>query len=37
VSGFVEGAPKPVPAYDKDGRTPVESLISDESSGEPTK
>ena len=32
VSGFTEDAPKPVPAYDKDGRTPVERLISDESS-----
>src|SRR5215475_6469161 len=31
-SGFTEEAPKPVPAYDKDGRTPVERLISDESS-----
>ena len=32
ISGFTEGAPKPVPTYDKDGRTPVERLISDESS-----
>jgi hypothetical protein len=32
LSGFTEDAPKPVPAYDKDGRTPVERLISDESS-----
>jgi hypothetical protein len=32
VSGFTEDAPKAVPAYDKDGRTPVERLISDESS-----
>ena len=37
VSGFTEDAPKPVPAYDKDGRTPVERLISDENSDETTK
>jgi hypothetical protein len=30
VSGAAEDTPKPVPAYDKDGRTPVERLISDE-------
>jgi hypothetical protein len=30
VSGIAEDTPKPVPAYDKDGRTPVERLISDE-------
>jgi hypothetical protein len=29
VSGAAEDRPKPVPAYDKDGRTPVERLISD--------
>jgi hypothetical protein len=33
VSGFTETTPKPVPTYDKDGRTPVERLISDEESG----
>jgi hypothetical protein len=32
VSSFTEDAPKPVPTYDKAGRTPVERLISDESS-----
>jgi len=32
VSGFTENTPKPVPTYDKNGRTPVERLISDESS-----
>ena len=32
VSGFMEDTPKPVPTYDKDGRTPVERLISDERS-----
>src|SRR6266540_2168470 len=32
VSGFTEDTPKPVPTYDKAGRTPVERLISDESS-----
>ena len=32
VSGFTEDTPRPVPAYDKEGRTPVERLISDESS-----
>lgn len=30
VSGFAEDTPKPVPAYDKAGRTPVQRLISDE-------
>jgi hypothetical protein len=30
VSGFTEDTPKPVPTYDKAGRTPVERLISDE-------
>jgi hypothetical protein len=35
--GFAEDPPRPVPAYDKDGRTPVERLIADESSGELTK
>ena len=30
ASGSTEDAPKPVPTYDKDGRTPVERLISDE-------
>src|SRR5215510_4212474 len=37
VSGFAEDTPKPVPTYDKAGRTPVERLISDESSDETTK
>jgi len=32
VSGFTEDTPRPVPTYDKIGRTPVERLISDESS-----
>lgn len=31
ASGSTENAPRPVPTYDKDGRTPVERLISDES------
>jgi hypothetical protein len=31
ASGSTEDAPRPVPTYDKDGRTPVERLISDES------
>lgn len=30
VSGFAEDTPKPVSAYDKDGRTPVKRMISDE-------
>jgi hypothetical protein len=30
LSGSAEEMPKPVPAYDKDGRTPVERLISEE-------
>jgi hypothetical protein len=30
ASGFTEDAPRPVPTYDNDGRTPVERLISDE-------
>jgi hypothetical protein len=30
VSGTAQDPPKPVPAFDKDGRTPVERLISDE-------
>jgi hypothetical protein len=30
ASGSAEVTPKPVPTYDKDGRTPVERLISDE-------
>jgi hypothetical protein len=30
MSRSAENIPKPVPAYDKDGRTPVERLISDE-------
>jgi hypothetical protein len=29
VSGFTEDMPRPVPTYDKEGRTPVERLISD--------
>jgi hypothetical protein len=29
ASGFTEDAPRAVPTYDKDGRTPVERLISD--------
>ena len=29
ASGLTEDAPRPVPTYDKDGRTPVERLISD--------
>jgi hypothetical protein len=37
ASGFAEHMPNSVPAYDKDGRTPVERLISDASSGETTK
>lgn len=37
VSGFSDDPPKPVPAYDKDGRTPVERLISDEHSDETVK
>ncbi len=32
ASGSTEDAPRPVPTYDKEGRTPVERLISDESS-----
>jgi hypothetical protein len=32
LSGFTEDTPRPVPTYDKAGRTPVERLISDESS-----
>jgi len=32
VSNFTEDTPRPVPTYDKAGRTPVERLISDESS-----
>jgi len=35
--GDTEDTPRPVPTYDKDGRTPVERLISDESSDETTK
>src|SRR5215475_15897179 len=34
VSGFTVDTPKPVPTYNKDGRTPVERLISDENSDE---
>jgi hypothetical protein len=30
ANGSTEDAPRPVPTYDKDGRTPVERLISDE-------
>jgi hypothetical protein len=30
ASGSTEDAPRQVPTYDKDGRTPVERLISDE-------
>src|SRR5262249_38806737 len=30
MSGFAEDRPRPVPAYDNDGRTPVERLISDD-------
>jgi hypothetical protein len=30
LNGIAEDTPKPVPAYDKEGRTPVERLISDE-------
>jgi hypothetical protein len=30
ASGSTEDAPRPVPTYDKEGRTPVERLISDE-------
>ena len=37
ASGSTEVTPKPVPTYDKDGRTPVERLISDESSDKTTK
>ena len=37
VSGFTVDTPKPVPTYDKDGRTPVERLISDENSDETIK
>lgn len=37
VSGFTEDTPNPVPTYDKDWRTPVERLISDECSDETTK
>ena len=33
VGGLMENTPRSVPAYDKDGRTPVERLISDENSG----
>ena len=37
ASGSMEDAPRPVPTYDKDGRTPVERLISDESSDKDVK
>src|SRR5262245_13613206 len=37
VSGFTEDTPRPVPTYDKDGRTPVERLISDKCSDETNK
>jgi len=37
VSGFTEDTPNPVPTYEKDGRTPVERLISDECSDETTE
>jgi hypothetical protein len=37
VSGSAEEAPRPVPAHDKDGRTPIERLISDEGSGKTTE
>ena len=37
VDDSVEDRPRPVPTYDKDGRTPVERLISDESSGDTAK
>ncbi|MBO0861791.1 MAG: hypothetical protein J2P21_25545 [Chloracidobacterium sp.] len=37
MDDFKEDQPRPVPAYDKDGRTPVERLISDEDSGDTTK
>ena len=37
LSGITEDTPKPVPTYDKEGRTPVERLISDECSDETTK
>lgn len=37
LSGFTEDTPKPVSGYDKAGRTPVERLISDESSDETTE
>ena len=30
LSGFTEDAPRPVPTYDKKGRTPVERMLSDE-------
>jgi hypothetical protein len=35
VDDFAEVQPRYVPPFDKDGRTPVERLISDESSKEP--
>ncbi|HEU0178941.1 MAG TPA: permease prefix domain 1-containing protein [Blastocatellia bacterium] len=37
VGGLAENTSRSVPAYDEDGRTPVERLISDESSGSTTK
>lgn len=37
MSGFAEPPINRVPAYDKDGRTPVERLISDESSDKTVK
>jgi hypothetical protein len=33
LSGSAEDPPRPVPAYDKDGRTPIERLLSAEGSG----
>ncbi|MBO0727538.1 MAG: hypothetical protein J2P52_18205 [Blastocatellia bacterium] len=37
VDDFAEDRPRQVPTYDKDGRTPVERLISNESSSDATK
>jgi hypothetical protein len=37
VDDFAEDRPRPVPSHDTDGRTPVERLISDKSSGDTTK
>jgi hypothetical protein len=37
ASGSTEDAPRPVPTYDIDGRTPVERLIADESSDRDVK